>query len=224
MKEATIIDLSYPLQSDMLVYPGHERPVFQWLGKLNSEGYNLTRVSMNVHTGTHVDAPSHFIDDGSTMDNVPLDRLFGTAKLFRFTKAPAGQEITMDDVISSGFDLEENHIFVLETGIEKFAETAKYSEAFPVPSDDLLSFLIEKKIKAYMTDAPAIDLVGSEANAKHKILLGAEIPIVENLKNLPQLPENQPFLISALPIRLVGREGAPCRAVAFPEIAGLYKE
>ncbi len=224
MKAIKIIDLSYPLRSDMMVYPGTERPVYQWLGKVNSEGYNLTRMSMVVHTGTHVDAPSHFIENGSTLDEIPLDRFLGTAKLYRYTKMPTGQEITLDDVNSSGFELEENQIFVLATGIEKYAETARYNEHFPVPADDLLNFLIDKKIKAYMTDATAVDAVNSETDAKHKQLLGAEIPIVENLRNLHQLPENSPFLISALPLYLSGREGSPCRAVAIPQIEALQQE
>lgn len=221
MEAIKIIDLSYPVRSDMMVYSGTERPVFQWLGRVNSEGYNLTKMSMLVHTGTHVDAPSHFIENGSTLDDIPLDRFMGTAKLYRYKKSPAGQEITLDDVNAAGFELEQNQIFVLETGIEKYAETARYNEKFPVPADDLLKFLIDKKIRAYMTDATAVDAVNSETDAKHKQLLGAGIPIVENLRNLYQLPENQPFFISALPLRLAGREGAPCRAVAMPHIEAL---
>jgi kynurenine formamidase len=168
-----------------------------------------------------MDAPSHFIENGATVDEIPLDRFMGTAKLYRSTKAPTGQEISLDDVTASGFELEENQIFVIETGIGKYAETARYNEQFPVPADDLLDFLIDKKIKAYMTDATAVDAVNSETSAKHKVLLGAGIPIVENLRNLHQLPENRPFFISALPLRLAGREGSPCRAVALPQIEAL---
>ncbi|UCF90351.1 MAG: cyclase family protein [Desulfobacterales bacterium] len=60
MKEAQIIDLCYPINSEMLVFPGTARPVFQWVGKLNSEGFNLTPFSMWTHAGTPGDAPSHF--------------------------------------------------------------------------------------------------------------------------------------------------------------------
>jgi arylformamidase len=221
MSGSQIIDLSYPITDDMLVYPQMERPVMQWLGKVNSEGYNLTRFSMTTHTGTHVDAPTHFLEDVAAIDAIPLDRLFGTAVMFRYKQSPKSQEIMLDDLTGEGFELEQGSIFVMYTGIQKFAETSDYNELFPVPSNDLLYYLINKKIKAYMTDATAVDTVSSQRNEKHLILLKAGIPIVENLTNLHRLPEKRPFFISALPIRLAGREGAPCRAVAVPDMKSL---
>ena len=221
MKEIDIIDLSYPVKSEMLVFPGTERPAFQWLGRLNSEGFNLTKFSMLTHTGTHADAPSHFADNVPAIDEIPLSRFFGRAKLFRYKKDLRGQEITLDDVVSSGFELDENIIFVLATGIAEFGEKEEYNRIYPVPSDELVDYLIGKRIRCYMTDATSLDPAGSENSPNHRQLLGAEIPIVENLRNLHLLPENKPFLISALPLMLAGREGAPCRAVAIPEMEGL---
>jgi kynurenine formamidase len=218
MKEPKIIDLTYTLRSDMLVYPGMERPVFQWLGRVNSEGYNLTKLTMLTHTGTHIDAPKHFLDDVACVDEIPLQRLFGRANIFRYKKEPEGQEITLDDIVSSEFQLEEDQIFILETGIEKFAETKRYNEKYPFPSEEVVNWLINKKIKAYMTDATAVDPVGTKDNTNHHLLLRAGIPIVENLKNLQLIPENEEFLISALPIKLKGRDGAPCRAIAITEL------
>ena len=112
MKSAKIIDLSYPIKSEMLVFPGTERPAFEWLGRANSEGCNLTKFSMLTHTGTHADAPTHFVDNGATIDEIPLDRFFGSAKLFRNKGELKGQTISLDDVVSSGFELDENIIFV----------------------------------------------------------------------------------------------------------------
>jgi kynurenine formamidase len=220
MSSPRIIDLSYPITDEMLVFPQIERPVMQWLGKVNSEGYNLTRLSMTVHTGTHVDAPAHFLKDGATIDTITLDRLFGTAVMFRYKQPPKSQEIILEDLTGEAFELEKNCIFVMYTGIQEFAETSEYNALFPVPSNELLYYLVRKKIKAYMTDATAVDTVSSQGNGKHLILLKAGIPIVENLMNLHLLPEKKPFLISALPLKLAGREGAPCRAVAVPDING----
>jgi kynurenine formamidase len=221
MTEARIIDLSYPVTSEMLVYPNTERPVFEWLKRANSEGVNLTRMRMLTHTGTHTDAPLHFLEDGPAIDQIPLDRFMGRAKLFRFNQELNGQEITLNDLLSSGFDIEENMIFVLETGIERYMETAEYNTRYPVPSIELIQFLIENKIKSYMTDTTSVDPLNSDFSEKHHMILKAGIPIVENLKNLRMLPENRSFFISALPLRLVGREGAPCRAVAVPEVSDL---
>lgn len=215
MNEPKVIDLSYTIQSDMLVYPGTERPVFQWLRRVNSEGVNLTRLSMLTHTGTHVDAPKHFLDHVETVDEISLNRLFGRVCLFKYNKKLNGQEITLQEVVSSGVRLQENQIFVLETGIEKYAETKQYNELFPYPSKEVVEWLINKKIKAYMTDATAVDPVNTIDSQNHHLLLGAGIPIVENLKNLHLIPDNKDFWISALPIKLKGREGAPCRAIAI---------
>ena len=215
MKEPKIIDLTYTLSSYMLVYPGMERPVFQWLGRVNSEGYNLTKLTMLTHTGTHIDAPKHFLDDVACVDEIPLQRLFGRANIFRYKKEPEGQEITLDDIVPSEFQLEENQIFIMETGIEKYAETKQYNEIFPYPSKEVIEWLISKKIKAYMTDATAVDPVGTKDSLNHHLLLGADISIVENLKNLYLIPKDKEFFISALPIKLKGRDGAPCRAVAL---------
>jgi len=215
MKEPKIIDLTYTLSSYMLVYPGMERPVFQWLGRVNSEGYNLTKLTMLTHTGTHIDAPKHFLDDVACVDEIPLQRLFGRANIFRYKKEAEGQEITLDDIVPSEFQLEENQIFIMETGIEKYAETKQYNEIFPYPSKEVIEWLISKKIKAYMTDATAVDPVGTKDSLNHHLLLGADISIVENLKNLYLIPKDKEFFISALPIKLKGRDGAPCRAVAL---------
>ncbi len=210
-----IIDLSYTFQDDMLVYPNNERPVFQWLSRANSEGYNLTRLTMNVHTGTHVDAPKHFLDNATCIDEVPLERLFGKACIFRYNKKIYGQEITLEEIISSGFELIEGHIFILETGIEKYAESSKYNEIFPFPSKKVIDWLISKKIRSYMTDATSVDPFGSKYSPNHHLLFRADIPIVENLKNLRFIPKDKEFWISALPLKLKGRDSAPCRAIAI---------
>jgi len=218
MKRFEIVDLTYAIKSDMLVCPGIERPVFRWLGKVNSEGYNLTKISMVVHTGTHVDAPKHFFDNGLCIDEVSLNRLFGKAKLYRYTEELKGQIITIENILSSGFQLEEDTIFVMETGIEKFMDTNLYNEVFPIPSEKLIRWLISKKIKAYMTDATSIDPVGTKDSPNHNLLLGVGVPIVENLKNVRLLAENNAFLISALPIKFQGIEGSPCRAIAITNV------
>jgi len=212
-----IIDLSYPITSDMLVYPGTERPSFQWVGRVNSEGYNLTRMTMLVHTGTHVDSPGHFLEESQWIDEMSLDRFYGPAKLFRLNKKPDNQEVSLKDVIQSGFQMDEEDIFVFATGIEIYANTRDYNYLYPYPSEELIKWLISKKARAFMTDATSVDPVSEKDSRIHKMLFGAGIPIVENLQNLSEVPVNEHFIISALPLKLSGREGSPCRAIAILE-------
>jgi kynurenine formamidase len=221
MRVFRIIDLSYTISNDMLVYPDTEQPSLQWIRRVNSEGVNLTRITMLVHTGTHVDAPKHFLDGVPCIDEIALDSFFGPCKLFKYSKKPTGQEITLEEVQRLGFNLEQGDIFLMATGIGAYAETREYNLLYPVPSEELIRWLISKKIRAYMTDATSVDPVSAEDSPKHHLLLGAGVPIVENLCNLDKLPEDKYFIVCALPLKLGGREGAPCRAVALPDMETL---
>ncbi len=211
-----IVDLTYTVTDTMVVWPGNQRPIFRWKKRGNSEYCNVTGIDMEAHTGTHVDAPLHFLMDGKPLDEVPLDRFFGTARLFRFKKPPNRQEITLAMVKDSGFTMDGADIFVMETGISVLAETRDYNYKFPVPGIDLIEWLIDCGVKSYMTDATSLDYPeDSDSSPRHKTLFRAGLPVVENLKNLEQLPENHNFLISAMPLKLGGREGSPCRAAAM---------
>ena len=68
-----IVDLTYPLNPDMLVWPENPRPVYEWIERSNTGSANVTYMSMCAHTGTHVDSPLHFVDGGETIDRLPLD-------------------------------------------------------------------------------------------------------------------------------------------------------
>ena len=210
-----IIDLTYSLSEKMLVYPGNDRPVYEWRGRFNSEGYNLTKMSMLVHTGTHVDSPLHFTSDGESIDRIGLERFYGETQVFRLKSGKEGKAFGPEDIEPSIDSLDKKSIFLIETGVGKYAETSLYNSSYSWPSPELVSVLVEKEISCYMTDATAVDPVGSPDSTAHKTLFAAGIPIVENLANLEKLPDKKKILISALPLKLEGREGAPCRAVAI---------
>ncbi len=209
-----IIDLSYPLEDSMLVYPNNERPTFSWKARANSEGYNLTRMTMIVHTGTHVDSPMHFLAGGDPIDEMPLDCFYGEARLFRVKSGPNSKEFGPDDLSPSLELLEDGAIFIVDTGVHRHAHTAEYNSLYPWPSTELIELLLNKKIRCYMTDATAVDPVGSPDSPVHKALFKGGVPIVENLANLSELPDKESFVVSAAPLKLAGREGSPCRAFA----------
>jgi arylformamidase len=217
MNKSRLIDLTYQLTDNMLVYPFNDRPVYRWRGRVNSEGYNLTSMEMIVHTGTHVDSPLHFIADGVPIDEMALDCFYGITKLFVSNRLPAGQEIAVSDIMGNSDEIEEGSIFLLKTGIESVAETDDYNRLYPYPSKELVELLVKKRIRCYMTDATSVDPVNTSSSPNHHAILGAGIPIVENLCNLSKLPVGKPFTISTVPLALYGREGSPCRAFAIIE-------
>lgn len=211
-----IIDLSRGIEDEMKVWPGSAQPVFEWLLSFDQDGCNVSKVSMDVHTGTHVDAPKHFIKDGLPIDELLLDKVAGRAILYRASREPCGQIVTLAEVQKANIEVKNGDIFVLDTGIHKYDGTPKWFN-FPTPEEELLYWLIEKGIKAYATDAQGVDPVSSENFPNHHILLPHGVPIIEGLTNLGGVPEAVPFMLMAFPLKLRGRDAAPCRAVAIIE-------
>lgn len=217
MDKQRIVDLSYSIRGDMMVYPGMSRPVIEWLKRVNQEGSNVSRITLEAHTGTHIDAPKHFIDEGKPIDELNLNRLIGKAVLFRVKDEPRGQRISLQEVKSAGVEIREGDIFLLDTGIYRFFERPEFNRFFPVPTEELLKWLIAKGIKAYGTDACSVDPVEETKRSNHHLILGEGIPIIENLCNLEKLPEKRPFTFFAIPLKIEKAEASPCRAFAILE-------
>jgi len=217
MEKGRIIDLSRVIYDEMSVWPGSAQPVIEWVFSLDQHGINVSKVSMDVHTGTHVDAPKHFVKDALPIDEIPLDKLAGRAILYRVNEEPCGQKVKLAEVKKAKMGIQEGDIFVVDTGIYKYDGTSRYMADMPIPEEELLNWLIEKGIKTYATDAAAVDSVSSESMPNHHILLPYGIPIIEGLNNLGEIPEGVPFTLLAFPLKLRGRDAAPCRAVAIME-------
>jgi arylformamidase len=103
------------------------------------------------------------------------------------------------------------------SGIYKEFGKPAFSWEFPVLSPKSISYLLQKKCRVYATDAPGVDPLDSVDFPNHKILLGAGIPIIEGLANLEAI-KTRNFLLCAFPLKLIGREAAPCRAVALMDM------
>ena len=215
MGNKKIVDLTFPVRDDMMVYPGLARPVFQWMGRDFSEGYNSTKFIMEIHTGTHIDAPLHFVPNGDPIDRLSLDHFYGQAQLCRLAEEPTGQEISLDTLAKQCPPVKKGQILVLDTGVYRYFGQSDFFKRYPVLTDEAAQWLIDSGVVTLATDAPSVDPVGTPTAPIHHIILGAGIPIVENLANLNLLPSGKEFLFIALPLKLQSREGSPCRAVAI---------
>lgn len=224
------VDLSRYITDDMIIWPGTPQTVLEWVSTYAQHMWNETVVRMDVHSGTHVDAMKRCVGEGLTVDEIPVDRFIGRAILYRVKEEPHGQRVALAEVQEVTLDLQQGDIFVFDTGIHKYDHSARYMRDFPVPQEALLHWLCEKGIKTYATDAPSVDglenrilsdnslnPLDSQTCPNHHILFRNDISIIEGLTNLRELPEGIPFTLLAVPIKLKGREGAPCRAVAFLE-------
>ena len=173
------------------VYPGDPKPEKQTLcATASGDLYNLTAFSMCAHNGTHVDAPFHFLPQGKTLDQLPLDTFVGPCFLARHQG-----DVTADDaraILAKAQGLERLLIAGPATVIE---------EAAAVFAAGNLKLLGNESQSVGPEDAPM---------AVHKILLRREIALLEGVV-LTNIPEGRYFL-SAAPLNLAGADGAPCRA------------
>ncbi len=209
-----ICDLTMPLGSATTPVPNHPRVELTPLHTHERDGLSNTILRCSVHTGTHVDAPFHFVPDGLTMDQVPLERLIGPAwhcDLLGHPRAP----ITVGELISGGLPQDgvlSGCIAVLNSG---WADDHWNSEQLytgnPYLDPQAATWLRDQGLLAVAVDF-AVDR--EPPYPVHRVLLGAGIPIIENLIGLSRLPRSG-FLIFALPAKIVGGNGGGARVVAL---------
>jgi kynurenine formamidase len=207
MSPRRIVDLSQPVGPDTPVFPG-DGPVR--IEIVDETTMNLSRIELSVHTGTHMDAPFHFFQGAATIDRVPLERCMGLAVLIDLRSIPAGSEIRRDHLESRRDTLRHARIAVLHTGWSKQWGSQRYFRDHPRLSGDAAEFLVDSGVELTAVDMPSVDQAPYLA---HKVLLGAGVPIVENLTNLDAIGADL-FELIVLPLKLAGRDGSPVRAIA----------
>ena len=217
-----IIDLSLLLTAEATVVPGHPRLTFRPIHTHKTHGRSNTAMSFSTHTGTHVDAPYHFVSKGKTVDQVPLDRFMGPAVMVDLRRrAKAKTPITIDDIrISPGFRERElkGKIVVLHTGWNrKMFGRPNYYLDNPWIATETARWLASKGIRALALDTPQDRVQGPPRPGDfpvHRIFLEKGIPFIEHLTNLERVRKRR-FTLIALPIKISGGDGAPTRAVAI---------
>ena len=228
MAPSKIIDLSYPLGSSLQIYPGDPPFVCRPMRTVATDGYSVCSLSLGSHTGTHLDAPAHFISGGATISDLPLDRLVGPALVLRFPALQAREQITWERHIAHYSELLAEHsgrssgIVLLHTGWARHWGTPAYFDS-PFLAGEAAKRLVELGVRVVGIDTMSPDEVpapgGPEETAGgyavHETLLGAGVVIVENLRNLDKVESG--MIVSLVPLHLEGCDGAPVRAYAVAE-------
>ena len=200
----TIVDLTIPLAAGMAHHPVHHGPSLEPYARHEEGGWRATTITLSSHLGTHVDAPSHYLADGATLESLDIDTLVGPAELVRLTVTPSQALAPADLPASTGTRL------LLHTGwAEQAAGEDRYFTEYPSISPELARELIRRGVRLIGLDSPSVDYDPGET---HRILLGAGVVIVENLIGLERLPDQVELVV--LPLPLVGGDGCPARAVA----------
>jgi len=200
----TLEDGTRALDLDPITFVNRYRTIYQ-------DGYNLSQVIISSHVGTHIDAPRHFLEQGVTLDKVPLDRLIGKARLLNFSHKKAKELITRKEIESYDSVISPDDIIILRTDwYEKFP-SHEYGYDNPNVSTKAVEYLIQKKIKMLGVESPTLNWEDNP-NA-HKILLNAGILLVEGLAYLDKI-RTETFTFYAIPLKIKDIDGFPVRAFA----------
>ena len=213
-----IVDLSHPVEDGMPVYPGDPVVRIRPATTIAEHGYAVLHVRMGSQSGTHVDAPYHFLEDGARIDELPLELFLGPAVVADVRGKQAREPITWADLAPVAGRLAPGRMLLLHTGWDAHWGTDAYLD-HPFLDGEAAERVVAAGVRTVGLDALSLDetVPGGEPAggfAAHAAVLGAGGVIVENLRGLEQVRSAEP-VVSVLPLRLAGADGAPVRAVAF---------
>jgi arylformamidase len=205
-----IFDISLTISPDLPIWPGDPTIVLEKVESMDAGAdANVSRLSAGVHVGTHVDAPHHFMNDGRTVEQLSLETLTGPCYV---TQLPDGIEaITAEALDGISFPAGTDRI-LFGTSNSRFWSSGEreFQEDFVAVTEDGAQWLVEQGIKLvgvdYLSVAPYSDPVPT-----HRVLLQAGVVVVEGL-NLSAVPRGF-YDLYCLPLKLLGAEGAPVRAI-----------
>ena len=214
-----VIDLSHPISSGMQVFPGDPGVSIRNAATVAEDGFQVAELHLGSHTGTHLDAPLHTVEQGTEVDRLPLDSLMGPARIVRLPELDELACVRWSDVAAGLEDLVPGTIVLFATGWSSWFGTPRYLR-HPHFDAEIARRLVAAGVRLVGVDTlnpdptPAPDAPGPVALPFHDVFLGAGGAIIENLTNLAAVSWPDP-LVSALPLRLAGVDGSPVRAVAF---------
>lgn len=192
----------------------------------------MQKLTIGSHAGTHIDAPSHFIANGKTIDDVPLDHLVGPAIVVDLTETGRGSRLrkrqvigwteisTREHDIRRYISLGERPIVLLRTGWSEYWTKDDYAD-HPYLSAEAAQRIIDLGVRVigidtFSPDETFVDFenVPEPSFEVHKIVLGAGAIIAENLTNLEAIQEGE-WIVSLVPLKIGGCDGSPVRACAW---------
>jgi kynurenine formamidase len=207
-----VVDLTHAYSDDMPVYPGLPRPSFAPIARVEADGYAMSEYHLLNHIGTHVDAPSHQIAGGDTLDEIPLERLVADAVTVDLSQRRPGP-VGLEELEPALGDLGRGDWLFLCSDNGRNWGSEAYWTGWSYPDAEASRALIDRGIVGVGFDGPSADPVDTETFELHKVWLGAGRMILENLTNLDVLPARTQVVIAPMKVRRAN--GAPARVLAF---------
>lgn len=199
-----IYDISLPLQAGMIVWPGD--PGF--FRKENKGSGITSRLDFSTHTGTHIDAPRHFLFNDGTVDKIALSKLVGKCRVIALQNKNL---ISLGDVKKNNPKAHDKILFKTKNG--KLLKRKKFTSNYVSLSLEAAKYLAAKRIDLVGIDYYGIEAKSAPRHPVHKALLKAGIVIVEGLDLSKVEPEN--YNLAALPLKIVGADGSPARVILW---------
>lgn len=192
-------DVTRPLAAGMLVYPGDTEPSFD---QKDQGKYLISDLHLSSHTGTHIDAPVHYLKTGGTVDTIPFECLIGPCRVIDIS--PKNSLISREELMGKpGY---EKRILIRTP----YSGKNTFEHDYPSLSHDAAEYLISCGIVCVGIDSPSIEAYDGDGSV-HRHLLRNNCTIIE-LLDLSGVPEGV-FDMIALPLRLAGLDGSPARVI-----------
>lgn len=202
-----VIDISVPVRAGMHSYPGDPAPAIEPVRQIpRGDVCNLSLLTMGSHTGTHVDAPYHFLADGPRLGDVGLERMIGEAVV-----ADLRGRAAVDAAALRGTDLRKGDILLCLTDNSRRWERPDFQQDFTYLTEDAAEVLVAAGAHAVGMDYLSIEQFGSRDFPVHRRLLGAGVFVIEGLDLRRVAPGR--YTLVCLPLKMPDLDGAPARAV-----------
>ncbi|MFZ3591467.1 cyclase family protein [Bacillus sp. DJP31] len=200
-------DITAPIFVGMPVYKNkpEKQPSFD---TVTNGHVTETRMAIDVHTGTHMDAPLHMMNDGETIETISLDQIVGSCKVLDLTHVVDG--ISKADLAS--FDIKKDDFLLFKT---KNSSDEEFNFEFIYLKEDGAQYLAELEIRGVGIDALGVERA-QEGHPTHKALFSKRIVVIEGLR-LQEVPQGDYFMVAA-PLKLIGVDASPARVLLFEGI------
>lgn len=208
---AAWIDISVPIYSGMVHWPDNPAVRIERIQALSrGDAANVSKLEMGAHTGTHMDAPRHFLADGAGLDEMPLDATIGPARVIRIEHPQAILPAELE-----GHSLQPGERVLFRTqNSERCWKSNQFVEEFVYIGAAAAQFLVQRQVRTVGIDYLSVGGYVHDGVETHQSLLGAGIWLIEGL-NLSAVKPGDYELV-CLPLRVVGADGAPARAILRP--------
>jgi kynurenine formamidase len=215
-----LIDLTLPLRTGM------RGIAVEPCKTVERDGWNASTLHLYSHCGTHMDSQLHFAAGSETIDQIPLDRCMGPAWVVRLGRVEPQSVLEPEHLGAVTERFRPGESLLLRTGWSRHVDTPEvYRNQMPRIGEALAHWCVDHCVRLLGVEPPSVADVNNleEVTRIHRILLAGRVNIVESLTNLDALSEERVWF-GALPLKVAGGDGAPCRAFAWQGLPPAWME